>query len=121
MGDPNVLPLDMVTDDHSLHRIVDAITKQPRLAPSRSWCMQCKVGLGSNAKTLHCGHCGRYTCTFCCRSTLTPNYFPKSFVIYGPTAVCLICEKVLVARKEDNSSSTVPLSASYGDEDDKLM
>ena len=118
MGETQVLALDMVMDDRSIHRIMAAITKQPRPAPTRPWCMACKAAIGSDARAIHCGHCGRYTCRSCCHSTLTPNYFPKLFMLHGPTAVCLVCEKILVARKEENSSSTQPLSVSIGDEDD---
>eukprot|EP00934_Nitzschia_sp_Nitz4_P005268 Nitzschia sp. Nitz4//scaffold121_size67750//19128//26880//NITZ4_006065-RA/size67750-augustus-gene-0.121-mRNA-1//1//CDS//3329534342//5258//frame0 len=39
MGTSEVLALDMVTDDNALHRILAAITKPPKLAPPRSWCM----------------------------------------------------------------------------------
>jgi hypothetical protein len=119
MGQTGVLALDMVMNDHSTHRIMAAITKQPQPAPWRPWCMQCKAAIGSDARAIHCGHCGRHTCRSCCRSTLSPDYFPKFFVLEGPTAVCMVCEKILLARKEDNSSSTQPLSVSIGDEDDK--
>jgi len=114
-----VLPLDMITDRHSLHRVVSAIVKQPQPAPKRPWCMQCQTGLGGRAKTMHCGHCGRHTCSSCSQATLPPSYFPKSFLIDVPTPVCQICEKILGARKEDSSSSTHPLSSSIGYEDEK--
>jgi hypothetical protein len=33
--------------------------------------------------------------------------------------VCFVCEKILVARKEDNSTGTQPMS-SIGDEEERL-
>jgi hypothetical protein len=120
MGSAEVIALDMVTDDHSLHRILAAITRPPKLAPTRTWCMHCKSSLGSIARSLHCRHCGSHICSACSRCTLTPDYFLKSFDIYEPSSVCLVCEKILVARKEENSSSTQPIS-SVEDEDEMLI
>lgn len=122
MGSQEVLALDMVIDDHSLHRILAAITRQPKPAPNRARCMHCKVSLTHKTRALHCQHCGRHVCSACSRCTLAPDYFPKSFAIYHHAWVCLVCEKILVARKEDNSSSTHPISvSSVGDDDERFM
>lgn len=120
MGCAEVLALDMVTDEHSLYRILAAMTRPQKLAPIRSWCMQCKSLLDPIGSALHCHHCGSHICCACSRCTLAPDYFPKSFGIYEPSPVCLVCEKILVARKEENSSSTQPIS-SLVDEDDRSM
>jgi hypothetical protein len=120
MGTSDVLALDMVQDDHSLHRILAAITGPPKCAPARTWCMHCRSPLGSFARALHCRHCGRHICSACSRCTLTPDLFPKSFEIYEASWVCIVCEKILVARKEDNSSSTNPIS-SLDDDDERFL
>lgn len=120
MGTAEVLALDMVTDDHALHRILAAIATPLKMAPTRPWCMSCKTALGSFARALHCRHCSRHVCSACTRCTLPPDYFPKSFDLYEPSWVCTVCEKILIARKEENSSSTHPIS-SLGDEDDRYL
>lgn len=118
MGTSDVLPLDMVQDDHNLHRILAAITRPPKRAPPRPFCMHCRSSIGSHA--MHCRHCGRHTCSACCRCTLTPDYFPKSFEIFEASWVCIVCENILVARREDSSSSTNPMS-SLDDEEDRFI
>jgi hypothetical protein len=121
MGTTDVLALDMVSDEHSIHRILAAITRPPKWAPTRPWCMQCKSILGSYSRAMHCGHCGRHLCGGCIQRTLPPDYFPKSFEMYEPAWVCHVCEKILVSRKEDflsnSSGSTHPVS-SIADEDE---
>jgi hypothetical protein len=54
------------------------------------------------------------------RTTLAPEFFPKTFEIYEPSWVCCVCEKILIARKEDNSTGTQPIS-SVGDEDEQRL
>ena len=112
MGSSEVLPLDMVQDENTLYRILAAINHPPKWAPARTWCMHCKTSLGSFARGMNCRHCGRHICGACSRCTLAPDYFPKNFEIYEASWVCLLCEKILVARKEDNSSGTQPISSS---------
>jgi myosin-5 len=122
MGTTDVLALDMVSDDHAIYRILSAIKKPRKWAPSRPWCMQCKTLFGSGSRAIHCGHCGRHVCGGCTRRTLPPECFPKSFDIFEPSWVCVVCEKILMDRKEDffsnSSGSTHPIS-SIGDEEDQ--
>ena len=116
-----MLALDMVKKDHHLRRILGAISVPQHWAPSRKWCMQCKVTLGTFARALHCGHCGRFVCGDCAPRSLSADYFPSEFEIEEPAWVCLVCDKILVARKEfgcttpsrnrdDNSSIHPPSS-----------
>lgn len=119
MGSSEVLPLDMVQDENTLYRILAAITHPPKWAPTRTWCMSCRTPLGSFARAIHCRHCGRHVCGACTRCTLAPEFFPKTFDIYEASWVCVVCEKILVARKEDNSTETQPMS-SVGDEEERF-
>jgi hypothetical protein len=52
---------------------------------------------------------------------MPPEYFPKSFEIFEPSWVCIVCEKILMDRKEDflsnSSGSTHPISSIGGEED----
>lgn len=122
MGSPDVLALDMVVDNHSLRRILAAITKPPMPAPARPRCMHCKGSFAALARPLHCQHCGRLLCRTCCKCSLGPEYFPKSFPVIDRSCVCIVCEKILITRKEDTSSSTHPISiSSVGDEDDRFI
>ena len=116
-GSNCVLPIDMVVEDHDLHRILSALPKAPRGALARDWCMQCKQSLGSTARAVHCSHCSRLVCHSCTSSCLPPEYFPKTFEIRDATHVCVVCEQILTTRKDDNSFGTVltqPVS-SYSD------
>ena len=117
MGTSEILALDMVKDEHSLHRILAAINKPQKWAPARTWCMHCNAMLGSFARALHCRHCGRLVCGACSPRSLPAEFFPKSFEIYESSWVCVVCEKILVGRKEDNSSTTQPTTASSVDGD----
>lgn len=107
-GSNEVLSIDMVVEDHDLHRILSTLSRPPRLAPARNWCMQCKRVLGSHTRALHCGHCSRLICNACTNSCLPADYFPKSFDVCEASWVCLICEHVLANRKEDHSYGTMP-------------
>jgi myosin-5 len=115
-----VLALDMVSDEHNLHRILAAINRPQKMAPARSWCMHCKSTLGSFARALHCRHCGRLVCGACAPRAMAAEFFPKSFEIYEASWVCVVCEKVLVSRKEDNSSMTQPTTSSSTADDSRL-
>ena len=110
MGSSEVLPLDMVEDENTLYRILAAINHPPKWAPARTWCMNCKTSLGS-PRGINCRHCGRHVCGACCRTTLAPEFFPKNFEIYEASWACVVCERILVGRKEDNSSGTQPISS----------
>lgn len=122
-GSSSVLALDMVKKDHHLKRILGAISVQQKWAPSRKWCMQCKVTLGTFARALHCGHCGRFVCGDCAPRSLPGDYFPRDFVFDESAWVCLLCEKILIARREfgcstparhrDDNSSIHPPSSVY--------
>jgi hypothetical protein len=116
-GANEVLSIDMVVENHDLHRILSALTKPPRLAPKRDWCMQCKRIIGTHTRALHCGHCGRLVCNACSNSCLPPEYFPQNFETREPSWVCIICEHVLATRKEENSCETLPTqgTSSYSD------
>mmetsp|Transcript_42425 Transcript_42425/g.102663 ORF Transcript_42425/g.102663 Transcript_42425/m.102663 type:complete len:1772 (+) Transcript_42425:209-5524(+) len=120
MGSLVTLPFDMVQDENTLYRLLATITHPTPLAPKRSRCMNCRAHLGPFGKTIHCGHCGRHVCGACTRTSLAPEFFPKTFDLHDPSAVCLVCEKILVARKEDNSTGTQPIS-SVGDEDERML
>ncbi|KAI2506407.1 myosin-kinesin ATPase superfamily-like protein [Fragilaria crotonensis] len=100
MGTTDVLALDMVSDENSLHRLLAAISRPQKWAPNRPWCMHCKTMLGSFARSLHCRHCGRLVCGACSQQSLTPDYFPKSFEIYENSWVCIVCEQILISRKD---------------------
>ncbi|VEU44575.1 unnamed protein product [Pseudo-nitzschia multistriata] len=105
-GSPNVLALDMVSQETSVHRLLAAITGPPKCAPVRPWCMQCKSPQGSSERSFHCQHCGRHVCSNCTRRALQPDFFPKSFDICEASWVCIVCEDILVSRKEEFSNST---------------
>ena len=151
-----VLAFDMIVKESDLYRIIGAITMPPTMvAPIRSYCMHCKVSPSvlpsvatkslSNptvaaAKMTHCRHCCRSVCTNCCRVRLPSDYFGKNFRNVstfgsGPPPLwpcCVVCEKILVARKEITSHGTQPtttttigsgsindfLFESYDDKDD---
>lgn len=98
-GSSSVMALDMVKKDHHLSRILGAISVPQKWAPSRTWCMQCKNTLGTFARALHCGHCGRFVCGDCSPRTLSRDHFPRNFEIEQPTWVCFLCEKILLKRK----------------------
>ena len=120
MNTSDILALDMVSDENNLHRILAAINRPQKMAPARSWCMHCKASLGSFARALHCRFCGRHVCGACASRAMTAEFFPKSFEIYEASWVCVVCEKVLVTRKEDNSSMTQPTTSSSTADDSRL-
>lgn len=120
MGTSEVLALDMVDDEHTLHRILAAINRPQKWAPSRPWCMQCRAMLGSFAQALHCRHCGRLICGACAPRVLAPQFFPKSFEIYESSWVCVVCDRILVGRKEESSSMTQPSTSFHDDDDDRI-
>jgi len=105
IGSTSVLALDMLSDDTSIQRLLSAINQPSKWAPIRPWCMQCKSPNGASGKLFHCHHCGRHVCAHCA-SGLTPDFFPKSFNIIDVALVCIVCEDILVSRKEDFSNST---------------
>ena len=80
---------------------MSSISQPQKWAPSRTWCMQCKVTLGTFARALHCRHCGRFVCGDCSPGTLSPDYFPPDFDVDESAWVCVLCEKILLARKEN--------------------
>jgi len=118
IGSSETLPFDMVQDESTMFRLLAAITHPTPLAPKRSRCMNCKAHLGPFTKTVHCSHCGRHVCGACTRTSLAPDFFPKTFGLNEPSVVCVACEKILVTRKEDNSTGTQPIS-SVGGEDER--
>jgi hypothetical protein len=115
-GSSEVLALDMVENRRDLFRIISAITKPSAWAPPRSFCMGCKSLLGSFARAIHCHLCRRLLCRSCACTCLPSHYFPKQFGVKEPSWVCEVCEKVLVARKEDTSNATPPTATSYADD-----
>jgi len=106
IGSSSVLALEMVSEDNTIHRLLAAINEPLKLAPIRRWCMHCKSPKGLSDRFFHCHHCGRHVCHHCARRTLTPEFFPKSFNIGKASKVCVVCEDILVARKEDLSNSS---------------
>jgi hypothetical protein len=123
IGQTDILALDMVSEETSMYRLLAAISRQPQLAPSRPWCMQCKSPLRSSERVCHCRHCGRHVCGGCTSRTLTPDFFPKYFIISEASWVCIVCENILVSRKENLSNSTSitnPASSLFVDEDEFL-
>jgi hypothetical protein len=127
MGCSEVLAVDMVVGVDDLYRILSAITKPPMWAPTRSWCMQCKMTLGARSRAMHCRHCSRLICGTCASSCLPADNFPKSFAVTQASWVCIICEQVLTSRKEALEQPTSrydkPLTqASYANREDcKLL
>mmetsp|Transcript_44895 Transcript_44895/g.50355 ORF Transcript_44895/g.50355 Transcript_44895/m.50355 type:complete len:1721 (-) Transcript_44895:74-5236(-) len=121
IGESDVLALDMVSEETSIYRLLAAIKRQPKFAPSRPWCMQCKSSLSSSEKVCHCRHCGRHVCGVCTSRILSPDFFPKSFEVSEASWVCIVCENILVSRKEEdlsnNTSITYP-ALSFADEDE---
>lgn len=118
-GSSEILALDMVQDSSTLYRILAAISTPHAWAPARSWCMHCQSALGTFSRAMHCRHCSRLICGSCAIACLPPEYFPKSFDIHEASWVCVLCEKILIARRDENSNSTHPTS-SYGDDDEKF-
>lgn len=116
MASSEVLALDMVENENDLLRLVSAITKPSGWAPPRAWCMGCKSSLSSFARAVHCHFCRRLLCRACAITCLPSHYFPKAFGVREPSWVCRVCEKVLVARKEETSNGTPPTATSYGDD-----
>lgn len=110
-----VLALDMVKHERQLIRILSAISAPQKWAPVRSWCMQCKLTLGTFGRALHCRHCGRFVCGECSPRTLTPDFFPTHFEVDEVAWVCLPCEKILVQRKEFGSSNSSANSSLHDD------
>jgi hypothetical protein len=116
MGAPDILALDMVGDERALYRILSAINRPLKLAPTRPWCMHCKKALGAIARGVHCRHCSRLVCG-ACAACLPAEYFPKIFDVLEPSWACSVCERILAGRREDMSNTTNPAS-SYGDEEE---
>ena len=111
----------MVVEDTSIHRLLAAIDQPPKWAPIRPWCMQCKSLQETTDRLSHCHHCGRHVCDNCTRRALSPDFFPKSFGICERSLVCVVCEDILVSKKEDSSNSTGttnPTSSLFVEEDD---
>lgn len=119
-GTAEILALDMVEDEHDLHRLLAAISKPQKWAPSRSRCMQCKATLGTFARAIHCRHCGRMVCGACSHRSLAAHFFPKSFELNDSAWVCLVCEKILVSRREDEFSDTQPATSYLEDDEDRM-
>jgi ankyrin repeat protein len=117
MGEDGVLPLDMVTDDHSLHRVLASISTLQIQMPSRGRCMQCKASLGTFSRVQHCHHCGRHLCLPCCNKLLGVDYFPKFCAVLQASSVCTACEQILLSRKdEETTDETQPTTpSSYGE------
>ena len=117
-----MLALDMLSEETSIHRLLAAINEPPKRAPSRPWCMQCKSPKASSDRLFHCHHCGRHICGHCARRGLSPEFFPKSFNICEVSLVCVVCEDILVSRKEDFSNSTgiTHPASSFAAEEDEL-
>ena len=106
IGEMSVSALDMLSGETSIHRLLTAINQPSKLAPIRPWCMQCKTPNGVQDKLFHCHHCGRHVCGHCARRGLEREFFPKSFSISDVALVCIVCEDILVSRKEEDSNST---------------
>jgi len=99
-----VIPLDMLSDNYSLHKIISVINQpQPNLF-RRSFCMQCKGSISLQKRTFYCPHCGRILCKSCYSllRRLTLDHFPSSFhaleLKNGTIGVCIACEEVLVLK-----------------------
>ena len=99
-GSSAVLALDMVKRDHHLSRILAAVSVPQKWPQTRTWCMQCKTSLGTFARALHCGHCGRFVCGDCSPRCLTRDHFPSNFEVDEAAYVCILCEKILIQRKQ---------------------
>lgn len=107
IGRTDVLALDMVSEETSLYRLLAAINRQPLLAPHRPWCMQCESPLHNPKQIFHCQHCGRHICKICTNRSLLPDFFPKFFDVNDSSMVCIVCNNILVSRREELSSITI--------------
>lgn len=107
-GSSDVLPLDMVSDEQSLYRIIAAIQSPPvgRVPTTRPWCMHCQSILnGATATVNHCGHCGRHLCTACMRGRrLSPHRYSASSSS-SHSRICLTCNEVLVTVAASSNAS----------------
>jgi len=115
MHDDEVLPLDMVVDEHSLHRILASISSRQSPVPSRGRCMQCKSRFGTfSSRAQNCQHCGRHVCASCCYHRLGAEYFPKFCEVTQAAWVCTVCERILRSRKDDEFLDETLPTTSYG-------
>ena len=83
---------------------------------------------GVATKLMHCRHCSRSVCTNCCKTYLPIDAFGKNFrtdpMSFTPNGsppkvwpCCVVCEKILMSRKEIMSHGTQPTTTtttSYG-------
>jgi len=102
MGSEDVLPLDMLEDLPSLHRLLSEISTPTIPAPHRLKCMHCKMKFGLFARRHNCTHCGRSVCGQCCIGSIHQHYFPSlnneersGRMMFK---VCSLCEPILLSK-----------------------
>lgn len=102
MGSDDVLPLDMLEDLPSLHRLLSEIPIPIIPAPHRLRCMHCKMKFGLFARRHNCTHCGRSVCGKCCIGSIHQHYFPtlNNEERGGKMLlkVCSLCEPILLSK-----------------------
>lgn len=100
-----VLCMDMISDQDIMHQLFSSISSEQTLGPSRPYCMQCKKKIGAFGRK-NCRHCGCLLCLKCAPNKLDTIFFPpyceKVIQSGEPMRVCLICEDILISRKEDS-------------------
>ena len=111
MGTDDVLPLDMLEDMQSLHKVLNEISVPQTPAPRRSKCMHCKGKFGMLSRHHNCTHCGRSVCGKCFVGSLSRGYFPtlanEGGNNNGMFKVCCLCEPILLAKAEKVPMSIV--------------
>ncbi|KAL7553526.1 hypothetical protein ACHAWF_016812, partial [Thalassiosira exigua] len=113
MGTNDVMPLDMLEDLQSLHKVLSEISTQQNAAPRRQRCMHCKAKFGMFARHHNCTHCGRSVCGRCCVGSLRQSFFPtlrSGETSNGMFKVCSLCEPILLSMIEKVPVPTTILS-----------
>ena len=112
MGSVDVLPLDMLEDIPSLHKVLSGISTPQTSASRRARCMHCKEKFGLLGRHHNCTHCGRSVCAKCNAGTLDKSYFPAltNNGGNGMFKVCCLCEPILLSRKNKRN---VPMTITH--------
>lgn len=120
MGSDDVLPLDMLEDVQSLHKVLAQISTPQIPAPRRIRCMHCKTKFGLFARHHNCTHCGRSVCGKCCAGSLKRSYFPtlenNGQASNGMFKVCTLCEPILLSKMDMVPVPTTIISSSVCDQ-----
>jgi ankyrin repeat protein len=115
-----VFCFEMIDDIEILRKIISVISCKQKDAPRRQKCMQCKRKFGKFGRQYNCGFCGSLVCSQCAPTTLGGAYFPPCFdddILQENTRVCILCEQMLITRKQENDLMGKEVYAIHGDED----